>query len=432
MAGVYDDNLRNLPVDKIVNLIEANHGPTLFYLYRTAFSKVKKSVFKNRSFSNRKKTSFQEAFYELWKLIKQKSIRFDAYSDMEEFLLEETRTVWTRKKQLKKQKRTIFINRGPGIEASENKEKEKNLEEINRIRKALDQPETRCREIFRIFFFKKKSGSETARILRLQENEMMEEKFHCLLMLRKIFRKPAAEEYSSLDFQTAQAIDDYIGNHFSPQEQEAFKNNLIFNAHLKKQIANQRIWAETLEAVFLWEEMDSFHSRLLAHLEKRNRIFRIVFLIALTVLLIGPSIRKLVLQQQSSVRVYETNFRPPLPVKSPEIIFPEFSQGMDAYREKSYRKAIRIWEPLYADSPAEDTLVFYLGTAHLAAGNSKQAAYYLNQLLQIPGNNFEEETGYYLALIYLKENNPEQAKEVLKSDLYVSHKNLFKQIRNLP
>src|SRR5690625_2268135 len=129
MAGVYDDNLRNLPVDKIVNLIEANHGPTLFYLYRTAFSKVKKSVFKNKSFSNRKKTSIQEAFYELWKLIKQKSIRFDAYSDMEEFLLEETRTVWTRKKQLKKQKRTIFINRGPGIEASENKEKEKNLEE---------------------------------------------------------------------------------------------------------------------------------------------------------------------------------------------------------------------------------------------------------------------------------------------------------------
>ena len=109
----------------------------------------------------------------------------------------------------------------------------------------------------------------------------------------------------------------------------------------------------------------------------------------------------------------------------------EFYLGMVSYKQKKYAEAISQWEPLYAAAPQNDTFTYFLGVANLAKGDTQQAERYLELSKNKKDAAFKEETDYYLALTYLKENKVEKAKEVLKNSTYPAHIKLLEQIERL-
>lgn len=89
-----------------------------------------------------------------------------------------------------------------------------------------------------------------------------------------------------------------------------------------------------------------------------------------------------------------------------------FEEGLTFYEQKEFDKAIGIFDELLIKefNPA---VSFYLGVSHLELNNLDEA---INQLSPISNqqNNFSMQAKWYLALIYLKIDEPEKAKPLFK------------------
>jgi tetratricopeptide (TPR) repeat protein len=70
-----------------------------------------------------------------------------------------------------------------------------------------------------------------------------------------------------------------------------------------------------------------------------------------------------------------------------------------------------------AEKPENDTLNYFIGSAHLALKDVKIAQSYLEKVTRLPEGRFSQEAYWYLALSYLSEGEFELAKKALaKSD----------------
>ncbi len=134
-------------------------------------------------------------------------------------------------------------------------------------------------------------------------------------------------------------------------------------------------------------------------------------------LLIGISTWAIFKTGDSSDELFAAYFKPDpgLPTTMGTSSDYEFYYGMVSYKRKEYGYAILRWEPLYAASPENDTLVYFLGVANLANGNARQAKKDLQLAEKKTESVFYDDIQYYLALSFLKENRIEEARTTLEN-----------------
>jgi tetratricopeptide (TPR) repeat protein len=89
------------------------------------------------------------------------------------------------------------------------------------------------------------------------------------------------------------------------------------------------------------------------------------------------------------------------------------SYAMLLYDLKEYDSAIIILNQLQKSDSTPSQVMFYLGNAYLAKGNADSAIYYLDLTTQFD-NGATDASYWYLALAYLKNNNTEATKIVLR------------------
>ncbi|KAA3623645.1 MAG: tetratricopeptide repeat protein [Bacteroidetes bacterium] len=86
-----------------------------------------------------------------------------------------------------------------------------------------------------------------------------------------------------------------------------------------------------------------------------------------------------------------------------------------AYNNKAFETAIENYDKIVEAGAAEDRHIFFLGLSHLYQGNYQQAIETLSGFVENEDfNSFQLEASWFLALAYIKHNEPEKAKPFLE------------------
>ncbi|MFN3996391.1 tetratricopeptide repeat protein [Algoriphagus sp.] len=105
---------------------------------------------------------------------------------------------------------------------------------------------------------------------------------------------------------------------------------------------------------------------------------------------------------------------PGLPVVMSSSENYEFYDGMVSYKEGNYEEAIAIWSLLPDLKLNSDTLRYYLGVAHMNLNQFEEAADYLGWVTSDPQSEFQTKAIWYRALINIRQNEINQAIELLE------------------
>jgi FimV-like protein len=91
------------------------------------------------------------------------------------------------------------------------------------------------------------------------------------------------------------------------------------------------------------------------------------------------------------------------------------AQAMQEYQRQNYAQALPILEKMLSERANHDTTLFYQGNSSLALGKADEAISSFEKLTTDQANPFYHEAQWYLALAYLKDKQPEKARNLLNS-----------------
>lgn len=88
--------------------------------------------------------------------------------------------------------------------------------------------------------------------------------------------------------------------------------------------------------------------------------------------------------------------------------------AVNAYNEKDFSTAIEYYEEIVETGLANDEHYFFLGLSHLYAKHYNAATQHLKEVMQVNANSkFQQETRWFLALAYLKQQDVELGRNQL-------------------
>lgn len=99
---------------------------------------------------------------------------------------------------------------------------------------------------------------------------------------------------------------------------------------------------------------------------------------------------------------------PGLPVPMSAVDNPHFHDAMVAYKLGDYNEAYGKWSSLLAHDPGNDTLIYFMASARLAAGDAGAAIPLFQRVAGQPGSAFHKKARWYLFLSCLREGRYEE------------------------
>lgn len=228
-------------------------------------------------------------------------------------------------------------------------------------------------------------------------------------------------------------IDQYLFGHLDLDELEEFEARLERDPDFNRAVAEHRLLVEGIEEFQLKKEINRYHNEMELENVKKKPLAIWLAIAASILVLIGFSFWAFSDTQSAAQKVFAKNFLPDpgLPTTMGATSEYEFYSGMVSYKRKDYSEALVLWEPLYTANPKNDTLVYFMGVANLAKGNTEEAERYLKVAQTQKESMFAEEAVYYLALTQLKENKVAEAKESLANSSFPASIGLLEQIKSL-
>lgn len=236
-------------------------------------------------------------------------------------------------------------------------------------------------------------------------------------------------------------IESYLAHSMSPEEQQKFENEIQSNAGLKQQVEEVQNLILGIESASLKQELNAFHEDMVPvrshdpsreqNTLKLKRFRKIIRYVAAAVVVLGLTGYLLLNSNPASEKLFAKHFTPDpgLPTTMSTSDDFEFYDAMVNYKRQEYELAIDKWEALYQANRKSDTLSYFLGVAHLANGNEKDAIDYLESLSGAARNSFKNETNYYLGLAHLKAGNVKEAKKYLTFSGTVSARNILSDLK---
>ena len=216
-------------------------------------------------------------------------------------------------------------------------------------------------------------------------------------------------------------LESYVQHSMTPEERAAFEAKLSADASLQAKLTELQLLMMGINEAVLKERLQTFHLELPAKEEvysiRRQKSSALkTWLIAASILLIAGVGGWLLLQKSNSEsNLFAAYFKP-----DPGLITAmsatdnyAFEKAMIDYKSGDYDAAIQAWDSLQKAQPANDTLNYFLGVAHLANEQAAKAANYLKKVTASEGF-FTADAHWYLSLALLKEGKREEAAAVLQ------------------
>lgn len=228
-------------------------------------------------------------------------------------------------------------------------------------------------------------------------------------------------------------IENYVRNTMPSAEKAAFEAGLSNDPALQRKVNNMRLLLMGLNEGVLHTKLESFHEELpqAAGQRKISRglsPFKTWLAAASILLLAGIGGWLLLGKGNSNERVFAAYFKP-----DPGLITAmsatdnyAFERAMIDYKKGDYPAAIQTWDSLQKEQPANDTLRYFLGAAHLANDNSKAALPYLQA--SAAAGFFKDDAVWYLGLALLKEGKKAEAVKALRQSAHPLKEELLKKL----
>ena len=224
-----------------------------------------------------------------------------------------------------------------------------------------------------------------------------------------------------MDEKLIEKMEDYIHGNLSVAEREQFETEMATDEQLRQEVELHRQLISSVETESLRQLLDQIHEKNFEAETKivampRRRSYFPMAIAASVALLILAGWWVFNLQTSSPESVYAAYFTPAegLPTTLGYSTNTDFAEGMVSYKLEEYAEALEYWQPLLEADPTNDTLNYYVGVTSLADEQSDSAIDYLTTVVNSEQSSFRTSAQWYLALSYLKSDQREQAKSLLK------------------
>lgn len=210
-------------------------------------------------------------------------------------------------------------------------------------------------------------------------------------------------------------IEKYIQNRLTPQEKRTLDNLIDTDPNFKNTLKVQIDLKKAITAA----DNDAF-KELLSKIESTNTIKRRNYTkwlaAASIVLLVGLSYVLFINNKPSNDELFSSYFEPYRnviqPIERGGDLQDEITIAFTAYEKGEYKKAFELFSKLHT-STNESYYLFYQANALLKLEKAKEAIPLLLEHLKTK-DTLTQKSRWYLALAYLKLNNKNEAKAVLK------------------
>ncbi|GAB3420586.1 tetratricopeptide repeat protein [Niabella aquatica] len=214
-------------------------------------------------------------------------------------------------------------------------------------------------------------------------------------------------------------IEQYLHLHLPAAELLSFEQRLSADAGWRQKVEEVRLMMVGIQEAVLQDKLDQFHNEInpatlkAVSVQKSSWKKWMAAAAVIVIVILGGS---LLFQFPAHEKLFAAYYKPDpgLPVvmgaegKSHYTLY----DGMIDYKEGNYAKAIEKWKSI--GDGHTDTLSYYMGLANMSAGNMEQAVKYLDDVLGKEGSVYWQKATWYLALIYIKQDNKEAAATLLK------------------
>ncbi|HTN46828.1 MAG TPA: tetratricopeptide repeat protein [Flavipsychrobacter sp.] len=216
-------------------------------------------------------------------------------------------------------------------------------------------------------------------------------------------------------------IDRYLHQQLSETEQKIFDERLRTDPLWQQKVTEIRLLSTGIQENVLLEQLDQFHSHLTT-VENKTKIIKInpfkrLSVAASILFFVGILSWMLFFRKSGDEKLYASYYQPDpgLPTVMGVSENYEFEKAMVDYKTGDYSKAMDAWKALLKTHPDNDTLNYFIGSAHLANDNSKDALVFFDKTLLVKNSVFRQEALWYKALALLKEGKKEDAIIALKA-----------------
>ncbi|MBK9174984.1 MAG: hypothetical protein IPM46_01355 [Flavobacteriales bacterium] len=222
-----------------------------------------------------------------------------------------------------------------------------------------------------------------------------------------------------LDRPTFEAIEDYVLDRMSAEERMAFEQRMAQEPSLREELALERENILAVELGGVTRMLKAVGAEQIADQERTtsgNGWKRYVKYAAMLAVVLTAGLW--MMRPSANERLFAEHFNadPGLPVPMGASDNLVFHDAMVAYKLGDYAEARSKWAPLLEAEPMNDTLRFYMASAFLAEGNTKEAISNYEGLAADPASEFHTRAQWYLLLAYLRTGQSEKLSAIPLDD----------------
>lgn len=238
----------------------------------------------------------------------------------------------------------------------------------------------------------------------------------------------------SISQEEFERIERYLLGAMRPDEQLSLEKELAENKVLSAQFKKVEAVLNGIEEIALRENLDAFHLEWdeNRHARKKSHKIGIPLSIAAFFLLLAGFFTWLFwMRPDANEQLFATYYQadPGLVTAMGSSEDYAFDRGMVDYKMGKFAPAIQRWEALLPEKPSNDTLHYFLGSAHLGLKNTAPAKMYLDRVTAQESSAFREDAFWYLALVNVLDKDYEKALLNLKKSNHPEKEELIKTIK---
>lgn len=151
----------------------------------------------------------------------------------------------------------------------------------------------------------------------------------------------------------------------------------------------------------------------------RRQILKLAAVFIGLLIVSGPFVYNFFFGQPNYQNLFEQNFTIYPDILSmrgesqPENLM--LDEAMSYYKNNDFENASALFGKIDHDNPAGDeTVRFYCGISYLGTGHPEKAAEIFKKIVGVQSNPFAEQAAWYLALSYISQEKPDEAKLLLE------------------
>ncbi len=240
----------------------------------------------------------------------------------------------------------------------------------------------------------------------------------------------------SISQEEFELIEQFLTNEMPPEEAVAFKARLLSDELWQQKTEEVKLTILGIKEVKFQDRLSQYHTLLHNDNPATKKQGRVVALnkkwlaAASILLLVSLSVWWLTGRENKFSTLYATYYKP-----DPGLITAmgssedyAFEKGMVDYKEGNYKKAIEVWLAIKPTPSKKDTLIYFLGVANMAIDKRAKAKEWLSQITSNNTSPFYKDACWYLGLVFLKEEEKEQAIEWIKKSAHPKSNDLIHAI----